>query len=796
MTDVSFKISSALKTIIGRELITDDFIAVFELVKNAFDANAREVEIRFRGLKTQTPSITIKDNGDGMDEDDLRNKWLFVAYSAKKLNHDYRDRIRKERVFAGSKGIGRFSCDRLGAILKLTTRKKGEDGAWHVLDVQWDLFEQDPKAEFQTIPANLSKTNRQPFPELKSGTILEISKLRSKEEWNRDKLLRLRRSLERLINPNQGNDANNFTIILNVPEEKDSDEILRKSKPDESWNIVNGPIKNFLFETLELKTTQIQLEIDPEGKYLLTNLSDRSTLIYELKEHNPFKDTLRDIRISLFFLNRAAKYAFSKRMGLRPVRYGSVFLYKNGFRIHPFGDVGDDSLGMDRRKQQRHFQYLGSRDLTGRIEINGPNPDFQETSSRDGGLIKNEAFDDLRKLFFDYALRRLENYAVSLFKYSTRGDFPELMAEKSTEQRKLTLDLITRLTQSDDVISVRYNDKILDILETSSTDSLVALVKNLKRIADEQNSAELNKVIARTERKINQLAKAKEEAEREAEKERARAEQAEQEAKESYARTQKAEEAARKAQEEAQESKDKAKDVSTQNLFLKSVLSKDLVNVLNLYHTIGQDAGTIEQSASTLLNLLKDGGKPLKPETLRAVLERISYAARKIKTVSRFATQANFRADAEEITADLTAYIREYLLNVYGGFVLDPYNQKVEIRFNPPTGKEFITQFTPIKVSIVLDNLLSNSRKHQSRMINVSVLDQTSDKLVISFKDDGKGISRKNISSLFQIGFSTTDGSGLGLYHSCSVMKEMNGIITFNEDSQQGAEFILAFKKQ
>lgn len=121
MTDVSFKISSGLKNIIGKELITDDFIAVFELVKNSFDANAREVEIIFQGLNSETPCIIIRDDGDGMDEDDLRNKWLFVAYSAKKLEQNYRDKI---RVYAGAKGIGRFSCDRLGAILRLITRKK------------------------------------------------------------------------------------------------------------------------------------------------------------------------------------------------------------------------------------------------------------------------------------------------------------------------------------------------------------------------------------------------------------------------------------------------------------------------------------------------------------------------------------------------------------------------------------------------------------------------------------------------------------------------------------------------
>ncbi|MBI9066273.1 MAG: ATP-binding protein [Salinivirgaceae bacterium] len=77
--DFKFRISSQLKNIIGKELITDDYIAVFELVKNSFDAHAKNVEIKFENDK-----IIISDDGKGMDRSDIINKWLFVAYSAKK----------------------------------------------------------------------------------------------------------------------------------------------------------------------------------------------------------------------------------------------------------------------------------------------------------------------------------------------------------------------------------------------------------------------------------------------------------------------------------------------------------------------------------------------------------------------------------------------------------------------------------------------------------------------------------------------------------------------------------------
>ena len=84
--NLQFKVSSSLKNIIGRELITDDFIAVFELVKNAFDAYAKNVKIIFDGDK-----IIVIDDGKGMNYDDLINKWLFVAYSAKREGEEDKD---------------------------------------------------------------------------------------------------------------------------------------------------------------------------------------------------------------------------------------------------------------------------------------------------------------------------------------------------------------------------------------------------------------------------------------------------------------------------------------------------------------------------------------------------------------------------------------------------------------------------------------------------------------------------------------------------------------------------------
>ena len=128
-----FKISSGLKNIIGRDLITDDYVAVFELVKNSLDAYAKKVIITFEPDK-----IIVTDDGKGMTIEDIKNKWLFVAYSAKKQGVEdveleeekfksYRDKIKAKKFYAGAKGIGRFSCDRLGNRLLLTTKKAFSD---------------------------------------------------------------------------------------------------------------------------------------------------------------------------------------------------------------------------------------------------------------------------------------------------------------------------------------------------------------------------------------------------------------------------------------------------------------------------------------------------------------------------------------------------------------------------------------------------------------------------------------------------------------------------------------------
>ena len=195
MANVKFKISSGLKSIIGRDLITNDFVAIFELVKNSFDAQATHVKVVFDLKDKETAAIYIVDNGKGMSDADIRNKWLFVAYSAKKSGEEDQE---AGKIYAGSKGVGRFSCDRLGRMLVLESKTTSQSFV-NRLNVDWDAFEKKPKVEFASVSIvhETEKFFSAPMSLLggmpSHGTVLSISDLREYESWTREKLLRLRR---------------------------------------------------------------------------------------------------------------------------------------------------------------------------------------------------------------------------------------------------------------------------------------------------------------------------------------------------------------------------------------------------------------------------------------------------------------------------------------------------------------------------------------------------------------------------------------------------------------------------
>ena len=781
---LKFKISSALKNIIGRDLITDDFIAVFELVKNSYDAHATRVDVIFENIYSQNSKIIIKDNGKGMSYNDLLNKWLFVARSSKKEGDEedsyknFRDKIKVKRAYAGAKGIGRFSCDRLGSELYLETIKDEVNSKTEILFTDWSKFEEDSNNEFVNVSV-LHETIQESSYNIEHGTVLEISNLHS--EWSRKKFERLKDSLARLINPSTIQDEDSFKIFLSVEDEKNGDDeqelknkkAFEKGKLDESeityFHIINGEIRNPIFETLQLKTSYI--ESDVQEDIIFTNLYEGGKLVYSLEEENRFPD-LSNIHYSIYFLNHSAKLTFARRMGVDSVEYGHIFVYKNGLRIYPYGERGEDPFKMDNRKAQGYSRYLGTREVLGYISIKGDNSNLRETSSRGDGFIRTTTYENLEEQFYD-TLRKLEKYTIEITDWGnflSEDDYINInktfkknegtQNEKEFDVNDNLSKLVSNLTSSKYIKNFKISPDILELLKSKSKGSAENVLKSISDSIDNEDfdKDQIKKTIKNVEKKLSDLKKSKSEAE--------------EEALEKYI--------------ENESLKAELDEEIANRLFSESIIGREKKDLLSLQHQITHTASNISWSLDKLSELIENEDSK---DKLLSKIQNISLEVQKIVSASRFVTKANFSTEASRITEDLVSFINGYIQNIY--IPNDSYihsRNQIEINISTPRGLKKVMSFRPLEITVLLDNLFLNSRKADATKIQLEWTKENNN-LVLNFTDNGNGIPDDVINKIFDFKFSTTDGSGIGLYHTRKILKKYKGIIEAIEHIADGAQF-------
>lgn len=808
--EFKFRISSQLKNIIGKELITDDYIAIFELVKNSFDAHAKKVKVIFEENR-----IIIWDDGKGMDKEDIIDKWLFVAYSAKKegvedaefeldKNKSYRDKISPKKNFAGAKGIGRFSADRLGDSLHLTTKKITKDSLYWTLDFNWDDFEQDAEEEFVNIEVDHKSYDKSPVENFENGVVLEISGLRS--VWSRHKILNLKWSLEKLINPfaevDKKDGQKTFDIEIISDEQADEDDEIKKQEDYNPRDIVNGSVKNFVFETLNIKTTSINIKIKDDK--LVTKLLDRGHLIYEIEEPNPYNYIPNGSSIQLFYLNFAAKINFTQLMGIRAKDFGSIFLFNNGFRVFPVGEPGDDPFGIDLRKAQGYARFLGTRELIGSVEVWGKSEHFVESSSRDGGLNDSVGTVQLQK-FIEDCLRRLERYVQPILwqiRKRTGSEDEEIDIDAKTE----IIELVAKLAGNENVKLLNYSKDFLNILDEKTEVSAPRVFDNLKKIAEKTNDANFKNEIDRNELEYIKITQERDEEERkrilaeeQTKEERVKRELAEQKAKEEEEKRKEEEYKRLKAEEEVREERarrvaeeQRRRQRESQVRFLESISSLDIEDILNLHHQIGIDSNTIDSHISNMKRKL-DKGNSITNDEITEFLDKVTFANKKILAVTKFSTKQNFMAAARVTEDDIISFFKNYLLNIYKFHL----GKDLDLKVIDEIEQGFVIKFKPIEMTIIVDNLISNSKKKNAKKVSFTFRLDKSKNLEIIYSDDGDGLDTdiNDPQSIFERGITTTRGSGLGLYHVKKIIEEQNGSIELNKKVEKGIEFIINLKK-
>lgn len=762
-TKQKFRVSANIKDIIGRDLITNDFVALFELVKNSFDAYADRVQIEFHPNR-----IVVVDDGKGMSRRDVTSKWLFVAYSAKKegsedegLPKTYRDAIAERRGYAGNKGIGRFSCDRLGTGLDLYSRVPGGSRIQH-LSVDWKRFEGVAEQEFGTVEVDLDYTSA--FPSLDraeaptdNGTVLVITGLR--DDWSYDKIDRLRSYLAKLVDPFETTaSAEIVTYVVN-----------------EDWPGVEGPVGNELTDLLDWKTTRIRVEFD--AARITSWLYDRGELIYKIDEPNPYP-MLRKARIKaqLYFLNRSAKHTFTSRMGVQPVSFGNVFLFVNGFRIFPVGEPNDDTFGIGRRKQQGHSRYLGLRDVLGKVEVEAPPTIFQEASSRDAGLIGKEAA-ELYDAVLHHVLIRLEKYVVPVtWVDPLDADRDNVSGLKSDAGKARIVKAVQALVGAKDIRLLKYSQDLVDIVNERSTD-FEQTMAGLAIVAEKAGDSELLSRVEASRRRFEELRAAEEEA-----REVARIE--------TEARVE-AEERARTAELKVEHTSARLELIEGQNRLLVGLQGRDNEELTLLHHQAIIYATEVQSLVRRGLRRLAMPQPPI--EQVAADLEQISFQNSRILAVTRLATQANFRLKANELDADIVQFIGEYIEEVSALYV-DPGFASFDA-----AGMSLSLTFKPIDVSIVVDNLISNARKAKASKMDFKCRRASTGRGVeIVVGDDGRGLAASvDPERIFDKGYgATTAGSGLGLYHVRQVLEAMGGTISLDPERQGNrANFVIRIQK-
>lgn len=381
--DVRFRARARLIQLLGEELISNEVVALIELVKNAYDADASSVLIRIGPNESVQPSILVRDNGVGMSLDTVLTGWMEPAGSTKR-SRGRKVRTPGGRLPLGEKGVGRFAAHKLGQTLHLVTREPGAP-LETVLQVEWHQFEENDYLD--DVGCRWHTRVPTTFPDRQHGTELAIDGLRT--SWEVVQLRRLHDGLSRLTSPHAR--VQGFRI-----------QIEARNFPDFS-----GDVTNSLLNTAPHGLTG---RVDETGM-LCAHRQDGTPVEVDLcglyPDHfkgpeprrpqcGPFDLTLRVWDLDALAIPGAPVLDRTTRAALR--RSNGVSLYRDGFRVLPYGEPGNDWLELNQRRVNNPTLRVSNNQVVGIVEITDEgNPDLRDRTSREG-LVDTPAYFDLRAL--------------------------------------------------------------------------------------------------------------------------------------------------------------------------------------------------------------------------------------------------------------------------------------------------------------------------------------------------------------------------------------------------------------
>ena len=365
----------------GADLVTNDCVAIAELVKNSYDAFANNVEVT-----VSAEFLEIKDDGAGMTADVIRDAWAVIAtpYKERKPIIQKGDKIRR---VSGNKGLGRFSAARLGRCLKIITKSDSDQVI--TANIDWESFANSSSMSDCVI--KLAVNDEESLFDLStSGTIIKITELY--ETWNEHKVKELENSLSRLLSPFQS--ADDFSIVLNYESYASPVYIKPQSFIRHPTYSITGAVNetgvihwDYKFAPKNLLTTEKSGDIPWENA---CNGFD-APHVFETEEIAPYIAGKFGFEIRAWDLDSDSIADVSKAfdIGKREIRssiaqYKGLSIYRDNVLVLPKSDASKDWLGIDVRRVSSIGKRLSTSQIIGMVNISAENnPEIKDTTDRE-----------------------------------------------------------------------------------------------------------------------------------------------------------------------------------------------------------------------------------------------------------------------------------------------------------------------------------------------------------------------------------------------------------------------------
>ncbi len=494
-TSMTYKIRPAGRHLltIGRDLIQDNYAAVFELVKNAYDADSPDVHIEFRAAPDHSGyTIVISDHGHGMSSDDVINKWLVPSTQDKVKRH----RSPSGRVLQGSKGVGRYAASILGTDLLLETiTNKGEKTTAYL---KWGDFESALYLEDVEIPLKTEVVSEA------SGTRLTINGgSEMLAEWDQKQFDKLRFELKKLTSPimdvfSHEGTSDVFRISLAVSEFPAVNDISETIEPYPLFNLfdykIAGKINSDGTGTLVYSSQKARNTIEEKIPFDFGHPTGCGELDIDIRVYDREAAAI-DALIKRGFTDEFGKYV--QKLEARQILNASngIGVYRNGFRIRPLGDPDFDWLKLNARRVQNPTRCIGSNQTIGYVQIQSEvQSRLIEKSARDG-LKENAAFNQLKEI----TTRVITELEWRRFNYRKSAGLsrPAFKVESNLQNLfsfdELKQDIEMELTKA--AVDRKTADKIIERIDEDAEDKNKIAGEIRQTVAIYQGQATLGKII-------------------------------------------------------------------------------------------------------------------------------------------------------------------------------------------------------------------------------------------------------------------------------------------------------------